>query len=98
MTASPKLDGLGSISNWSYSNDILGNRTNRNYTASDPSSRGYDWDVLNRMPNCYGVSTGASYNYRADDQRIEKSEVALLSWQEGSQEHRPVGAFLSTSR
>ena len=40
----------------------------------------HDWDVLNRAINILGTSTGGSYAYRADGQRVEKVEGATLLW------------------
>jgi len=63
-----------------YSNDILGNRTNRNYSTNDASSAYSSWDVLNRMLVYARPSSGASYSYRADGQRIEKVDGPTLQW------------------
>ena len=71
MTASP---------GHSYSNDILGNRTNRDYATQSSTAMRHDWDVLNRAINILGTSTGGSYAYRADGQRVEKVEGATLLW------------------
>ncbi|MEQ1823303.1 MAG: RHS repeat-associated core domain-containing protein [Fimbriimonadaceae bacterium] len=67
-------------SSWSYNNDILGNRTDRNYTTSNAAAMRYDWDVLNRAKNILKPSSGASYYYRADGMRTEKVEGINLSW------------------
>lgn len=79
MTQSPSLDGTGPTT-WNYSNDILGNRTNRNFTAVNSGAALYTWDALNRMTNLYRPSLGASYYYRADGMRVEKVDGATLNW------------------
>ncbi len=76
MTASP---------GYTYTNDILGNRTGRNYTQYyNANARLYSWDVLNRMTATAGVSasSGARYEYRADGMRTLKVGDISLSWVE----------------
>jgi RHS repeat-associated protein len=59
MTASP---------GFSYTNDILGNRTAKGSAIS------YGWDETNRLTSFTNGSTATSYLYRADGMRVAKDD------------------------
>lgn len=96
MTSSPKLFGSGSTS-WAYTNDILGNRTWRNNVYSGTGATRYDWDIVNRMLLCANATSGSTYSYRADGQRIEKVDGVTLSWT-GNRESGHYDTNYATSR
>jgi len=70
MTASP-----GSTT---YQNDILGNRTWKNYGQS--SVQRYVWDEMGRLSSLCGTTQGAKYHYRVDGLRIKKVEGLTIAW------------------
>lgn len=64
------LDRMSASPGFTYSNDILGNRTQKGSTS------GYEWDVVNRMVSYTSGSTTTYYAYRADGMRVTKSDGA----------------------
>lgn len=75
MTASPKSGG-----SYSYTNDILGNRTWRDPGTNVSTSQRYTWDEVGRLFSFCTPSSGAKYIYRADGMRVEKIEGLSLNW------------------
>lgn len=75
MTASPGIS--------SYTNDILGNRTQRQPSGSPaPVPTNYQWDALNRM-TYYTPGIGHDdYIYRADGMRVYKNHVSGMVHEE----------------
>lgn len=63
-----------------YLNDILGNRTWRDWSSSNSSAQRYTWDEVGRMFSFCTPSSGAKYIYRADGMRVEKVEGLSLNW------------------
>ena len=76
MTASPKP----SSGTYSYTNDILGNRTWRDPGQNVATSQRYTWDEVGRMFSFCTPSSGAKYIYRSDGMRAEKVEGLSLNW------------------
>jgi len=70
MTASPG----GAV----YQNDILGNRTWKNYGQS--SVQRYVWDELGRLSSTCSTTQGAKYTYRVDGLRAKKVEGLTILW------------------
>ena len=70
MTASPG----GAV----YQNDILGNRTWKNYQQS--SVQRYVWDEMGRLNSLCGLTQGARYHYRVDGLRVKKVEGLTIQW------------------
>ncbi|MBA3725794.1 MAG: RHS repeat-associated core domain-containing protein [Armatimonadetes bacterium] len=70
MTASPG----GAV----YQNDILGNRTWKNYGQS--SVQRYVWDELGRLNSTCSTTQGAKYTYRVDGLRAKKVEGLTITW------------------
>jgi RHS repeat-associated protein len=57
----------------------------------------YNWDIVNRMLLCANATSGSTYSYRADGQRIEKVDGVTLSWT-GNRESGHYDTNYATSR
>jgi|CXWL01.1.fsa_nt_gi RHS repeat-associated protein len=89
MSASPGL---------TYYNDVVGNRTSRNYqpgagTQPNSNARLYQWDVLNRMTATAGTSSGYRNVYRADGMRMQKIDDISLNWVENPNQEDGSGFY-----
>lgn len=74
------LNRMSASPGYTYSNDILGNRTWRNYGTAGVQR--YKWDDVNRLTSVCGVSSGATYKYRADGMRVQKITGLSITWVE----------------
>ncbi|MBV6502721.1 MAG: hypothetical protein AKCLJLPJ_00773 [Fimbriimonadales bacterium] len=77
------LNRMSASPGYVYQNDILGNRTWRNFGL--PGVQRYVWDEVNRAQSICGETVGARYEYRADGMRVKKVADLTITWNPGDE-------------
>ncbi|MBL1148903.1 MAG: hypothetical protein HND42_01660 [Armatimonadetes bacterium] len=77
------LNRMSASPGYVYQNDILGNRTWRNFGL--PGVQRYVWDEVNRAQSICGETVGARYEYRADGLRVKKVADLTITWNPGDE-------------
>ncbi len=90
-TAYDNLNRMESSPGYVYQNDVLGNRTWRNFGQSGVQR--YVWDEVNRLKSVCGTSEGARYEYRADGMRMKKVADLTITWNPGDNENEGSGFY-----
>ncbi len=85
------LNRMESSPGYVYQNDVLGNRTWRNFGQSGVQR--YVWDEVNRLKSVCGTSDGARYEYRADGMRMKKVADLTITWNPGDNENEGSGFY-----
>lgn len=77
------LNRMSASPGYVYQNDILGNRTWRNFGLTGVQR--YVWDDVNRAQSICGETVGARYEYRADGMRVKKVADLTITWNPGDE-------------